>query len=115
MAMQFEIPSKKIIAIDFDGTILNNRYPIIENPNMEIIDFIKRNRKKYTWILWTCRDGDKLQEAVDYMKSEHGIRFDFVNKNATEKIMKWGRDARKVYADYYIDDRNVFSLREIEE
>ena len=117
MAIQFEMPktNKKIIAIDFDGTILNNRYPIIENPNIEVIKFIKDNRKKYIWILWTCRAGERLREAVDYMRNTHGIKFDYVNKNTTENIMKWGADTRKVYADYYIDDRSVRSLKDIRE
>lgn len=115
--VQFEMPksNKKIIAIDFDGTIINNHYPVIENPNMNVIRFIKENRKKYIWILWTCRYGDKLREAVEYMKAVHGIKFDFVNKNTTENILKWGVDTRKIYADYYIDDRSVRNLKEIME
>lgn len=106
--IQFEVPktTKKIIAIDFDGTIVNNHYPIIENPNYEIIDFIRRNRKRYTWILWTCRTGQRLTEAVEYMQLEHGIRFDYVNENAKDNLLKWGSDTRKIYADYYLDDHN---------
>ena len=109
MAIQFEVPKvdKKIIAIDFDGTILNNRYPLLENPNMEIIDFMRRNRKKFIWILWTCRTGEKLQQAVEYMQVEHGFRFDYINENTKENLLKWGGDTRKIWADYYIDDRNA--------
>lgn len=108
MGVRFDVPKvdKKIIAIDFDGTILNNRYPVIENPRTEVIDFIQRNRKRFVWILWTCRTGERLQEAVDYMRDEHGIKFDYVNENTRENISKWGQDCRKVFADYYVDDRN---------
>lgn len=115
MAIQFEVPKvdKKIIAIDFDGTILNNRYPLLENPNMEIIDFMRRNRKKFIWILWTCRTGEKLQQAVEYMQVEHGFRFDYINENTKENLIKWGGDTRKIWADYYIDDRNA-KLWEVE-
>ena len=111
MFVQFEVPKteKKIIAIDFDGTIIKNKYPIIENPDMEVIAFIKRHRRKYIWILWTCRTGERLREAVEYMRDTHGITFDYVNENA----VKWGEDSRKVWADYYLDDRNVFNLLDI--
>ena len=113
MAIQFDVPkvSKKIIAIDFDGTIIKNRYPLIENPDMEMIEFIRRNQKKYTWILWTCRTGEKLEEAVNYLLTEHGIRFDYINENTKDNLIKWGGDTRKIYADYYIDDRNADIFR----
>lgn len=108
MAIQFTVPkvNKKIIAVDFDGTIIKNRYPLIENPDNDMIDFIKRNRKKYIWILWTCRTGEKLEEAVNYLLVEHGLRFDYINENAKENLLEWGTDTRKIYADYYIDDHN---------
>lgn len=95
---------KKIIAVDFDGTIVKNRYPFIENPDMEIIDFIKKNRRKYIWILWTCRHGKQLTYALDWLK-EQGIIFDYVNENVPWNIEEYG-DCRKIYADYYIDDAN---------
>ena len=109
MAIQFEVPkvNKKIVAIDFDGVIVDNNYPMIGHPNIDIIAFIRRHRKRYTWILWTCRVGDKLQEAIDYMKCEHGITFDYVNENCRENILKYGSDSRKVYADFYLDDHNI--------
>lgn len=113
MAIQFEVPKvdKKIIAIDFDGTIIKNRYPLIENPDMEMIDFIRRNRKKYTWILWSCRTGERLEEAINYLLTEHGIRFDYINENTKDNLLKWGGDTRKIYADYYIDDHNADIFR----
>lgn len=95
-----------IIAVDFDGTLVFNKYPYIENPNIELIDFIKENRLKYVWILWTCRKDEQLAMAVDYMRTEHGITFDYINRNTESKIAIYG-DTRKVFADYYIDDRNV--------
>ena len=86
-----------IVAVDFDGTIVLNNYPYIENPNNELIDFIKRNRDKYVWVLWTCRKDNQLQMAIDYMANEHGIVFDFVNQNTPWNIEKYG-DTRKVFA-----------------
>lgn len=97
--------SKKIIAVDFDGTIVHNKYPFIENPDMGLINFIKSNRNKYTFILWTCRHGKQLKYAVDWL-AEQGIVFDLVNENAPWFVEKYG-DSRKIWADYYIDDKNT--------
>ena len=112
--IQFEIPKvrKKVIAIDFDGTIVQNAFPKIGEPKTDVIGFMKRHRKKYVWILWTCRTGERLQDAIDYMKSEHGITFDYVNTNSDAYIALYGDDTRKVYADYYVDDKNA-NLSEI--
>lgn len=96
--------NKKIIAVDFDGTLVHNKYPYCENPNMELINFIKNHRNDYIWILWTCRHDEQLNMAVRYMKEEHQIVFDFINQNATWLIEEYG-DTRKVFADIYIDDK----------
>ena len=101
----------KTIAIDFDGTLIFNKYPALENPNMDLINFILKHRKHYIWVLWTCRSGQMLQEAVDYMKS-FGIEFDYVNENRPDAIEEWNNDCRKVWADYYIDDKNI-SLKQL--
>lgn len=100
---------KKTIAVDFDGTLVFNKYPALENPNMDLINFIKRYRDEYTWILWTNRTGERLEEAIDYMKS-FGVTFDYVNENSRETIEYWG-DSRKVWANYYIDDKSIFLLK----
>lgn len=97
---------KQVIAVDFDGTLINNKYPILENPNMELINFILRHRKDYIWVLWTCRSGEMLQDAIDYMKS-FDIEFDYVNENRPDAIAKWNNDSRKVWANWYIDDKNI--------
>jgi len=98
-------PNKKIIAIDFDGTIVHNKYPFIENPDTELIEWIKTNREKYTFILWTCRHGEQLEYAVKWLK-EQGIEFDLINENAPHLIIEYG-DTRKIFADYYVDDKLV--------
>lgn len=107
MPIQFDVPkvAKKVIAIDFDGTIVENAFPAIGRPKKDVIAFIKRHRQKYVWILWTCRSDDKLEDAIKYM-ALNGITFDYVNENTREHIEKYGTDSRKIYADYYIDDKN---------
>lgn len=101
-------PSKRpkvIIAVDFDGTLVRNKYPYIENPNLKLIDFIKANRDRCIWILYTCRHGEQLDYAVDYLKETFNLEFDYVNENCKEKIQEFG-DTRKIFADVYIDDKN---------
>lgn len=55
-------------------------------------------------ILWTCRAGEKLQEAIEWCR-EHGLLSDAVNDNLPEMIEKWGSNSRKITADIYIDDK----------
>lgn len=98
--------NKKIIAVDFDGTLVFNEYPKIENPNVKLLEFIQQNRKKYIWILYTLRHGKDLQEVVKYLKKQWKIKFDYINENVPWLIQKYG-DSRKIYADYYIDDKNL--------
>lgn len=104
----------KIIAIDFDGTLCENKYPKIGEPNMDIIDYILRcqlNGDKV--ILWTCRTDKILKEAIDWCL-DRGLVFDAVNENLPEIIDIFGGDTRKIFANVYIDDRNVslYSCRE---
>lgn len=98
---------KKIIAIDFDGFIVENKYPKIGKPKIDIIYLIKSLKAsgKFILILWTCRQGSKLDEAIKYCK-DIGIEFDYINDNTKENIKKYGFNSRKIYADYYLDDKN---------
>lgn len=96
---------KPIIAIDFDGTLCENRYPEIGRPNRELIRYIINKRKNGSKIiLWTCRKDELLDNAVNWCK-EHGLEFDAVNENLPEIIEEFGSDTRKIFANMYIDDR----------
>lgn len=98
---------QNIIAVDFDGTLCENKYPEIGEPNMELIDFLMNyqlNGDKV--ILWTCRNEEQTKAAVDWC-SEKGLIFDAVNENLPEIITEFGGDTRKIFANVYIDDRNV--------
>jgi hypothetical protein len=94
-----------IIAVDFDGTLCESRWPEIGPANEELILYllaVKANGAKL--ILWTNRSGEKLSEAVDWCAG-HGITFDAVNENLPEIIEAFGGDCRKIFANEYIDDR----------
>ena len=96
------------IAIDFDGCICENAWPEIGAPNWDIIKEIKALRESGAClILWTCREGNSLKEAVEACR-DWGLEFDAVNENPRFFIDQWGTDPRKVGADEYWDDRSVY-------
>ncbi|HWT74306.1 MAG TPA: hypothetical protein VN258_06265 [Mobilitalea sp.] len=98
----------KIYAVDFDGTLAKTKYPVIIKPIKRIIRLVKRlKRKGNKIILWTCRSGENLDNAVKWC-TEQGIVFDAVNENLPEEIARWNTDPRKIGADYFIDDKNKF-------
>ena len=97
----------KIVAVDFDGTIVRDNYPEIGEPNLNMIAVLKNLSKMgVKLILWTCRDDDLAQEAVEFCKS-YGLEFNAVNENVIESKTLTGNDNRKVYADLYIDDKAI--------
>lgn len=94
-----------IIAIDFDGTLCSNAWPLIGAPRTGVIEYARQRRQGGAkLILWTNRRGERLEEAVEWCRV-HGLEFDAVNENLPEIVEKFGGDCRKVYADEYIDDR----------
>ena len=96
-----------VYAVDFDGTLCESVWPGIGAPNMELINhLINRRLQGNKIILWTCREGERLQEAVDWCK-RYGLRFDAVNDNLQELKDEFGNNPRKIAADVYIDDKAV--------
>ena len=91
-----------IIAVDYDGTL--------ETPNgmnIALAAKLKANQRRGdTVILWTCREGKSLQQALEKLR-EIGFYPNAVNDNAPEAIRRLGRNSRKIYADVYIDDKAV--------
>jgi hypothetical protein len=99
-----------VIAVDFDGTIVEHEYPKIGKAIPFSFYVLKKLQEEegHTLILWTMRKGALLQEAIDYC-AKQGLTFYAHNKNFPEEEFKEG-DSRKVSADFYIDDRNVGGL-----
>lgn len=93
------------IAVDFDGTIVENRYPEIGKPKMFAFESLKKLQEEgHQLILWTYRHGEKLVEAVNFCKMR-GIEFYAVNKSYPEE--EFDGVSRKILADIFIDDRNI--------
>lgn len=99
-----------IIAVDFDGTITKeSKWPELGEPNMPLInELIRRRNNGDKLILWTCRNGDLLQAAINFCKT-FGLEFDAVNENLPEIIETYG-GSRKISADLYVDDKAVKTL-----
>ena len=96
-----------IYAVDFDGTLAYTRFPEIISANKKMVAFVKTLKAMgHKVILWTSRTGRDLQDAVEWCRQQ-GLVFDSVNKPLPEQIKRWGNDTRKIYADYYIDDKAV--------
>jgi len=99
----------KILAIDFDGTIVEDAYPKIGKPRLFAFEtLLKLQEKGHRLILWTYRSGRKLQEAIDFCK-DNGIEFYAVNKSYPEEVLD-NAMSRKIHADIFIDDRNFGNL-----
>lgn len=97
----------RVIAVDFDGCLVEDKWPSIGLPNWALFDRLKEERRKGSKvILWTCREGDKLEEAVHFCMA-YGLFFDAVNDNLPERKALYGNNCRKVGADEYWDDRAV--------
>ena len=94
-----------LLAIDFDGTIVEHCYPFIGEPIPDAIDTIKKLQEDgHRIILWTCREDKELAMAIEFCES-NGIYFESYNHNTIECFGQ-----RKVLADFYIDDRNIGGL-----
>ena len=92
---------KPIVAVDFDGTLsLDSQYPNIGRFNTHLYEALME-LKGIGWsiVLWTCREGEELREAVEWCKM-NGLECDAINENPPEVPFK----SRKVVADMYIDD-----------
>jgi|GEM_PF-1750016 len=100
-----------IYAVDFDGTLCTNEWPEIGLPNIELIEKLKSLREKgHEVILWTCRNEQRLAEAVTWCKC-FGLEFDRVNEPIQRMVEAFGGGhSRKIFANYYIDDRNVSGI-----
>lgn len=96
-----------IIAVDFDGTIVEHKYPEIGRERPFAITTLKMLiEQRHRLILWTVRKGDLLQEAVDWCK-ERGVEFYAVNKNYPEELVETGGGYSKINAELFIDDCNL--------
>ena len=95
------------IAVDFDGCLCEFKWPDIGKPNQPIINrLVSRQAEGDKLILWTCREGKMLDDAILWALN-HGLHFDAINDNLPGHVEKYGDNCRKVFADEYWDDKSV--------
>lgn len=99
-----------IIAVDFDKTLHLGEFPAIgiQVPNAKkVMQQLKRDG--HYLIIWTCREGIDLTNAVNWLL-ENEIPFSRINDHKPHTAEQYGYVARKVYADIYIDDKQIGGL-----
>ncbi len=100
-----------IIAVDFDGTIVQDRYPEIGNEQPFATQTLKMLiTEGHQFVLWTVRQGKSLEEAVEWCRAR-GVEFYAVNKDFPEENEQLNTSySRKLRVDMFIDDRNIGGL-----
>lgn len=94
------------IAIDFDGTIVEHKFPRVGEPVPGAIEWMRKFQEAGArLLLWTMRsdgqeNGDVLTQAVKHCEN-FGIKFFGVNENPEQ--VTWTKSP-KLYAHLYIDD-----------
>lgn len=103
-----------LIAVDFDGCICSGGFPNIENAVLiesTVEKIIKQRVKNINtdFILWTCRAGEKLSDAIEFCK-KHQLPIYYYNEQhpSTFGWMHDAADVRKIFAHEYWDDRSVY-------
>lgn len=93
-----------IIAVDFDGTVVEHDYPRVGQNVPHAVRVLKRLvESRYRIILNTMRSGEELDDAIEWFR-ENGIQLFSVGKDPGQ--FKW-TTSNKCFAEFYIDDRNV--------
>ena len=99
------------IAVDFDGTIVEHRYPELGREIPFAVETLKKLQEEHhLLILWSVREGRLLDEAIEWCKAR-GLEFYATNKDFPEEDESKNKHySRKLKADMFIDDRNVGGL-----
>ena len=96
-----------IIAVDFDGTLVEDKFPEIGRPIEKTWELMKKAQDAGAKIiLWTSRDNERLKAAVEFC-TERGLHFDAINDNLDECKVLFNNSTRKVYANEYWDDKAI--------
>ena len=102
-----------LVAVDFDGTIVEHKYPEIGKEIPFAIDTLKKlGEEGYQLALWTSREGKYLEDAINFCKAR-GLEFYSINSEYPSGGLDFSREnSRKIAADVFIDDKNIGGLPE---
>lgn len=88
------------IAVDFDGTLVDHRFPEIGPPVPGAFDWLRKIQEHAGIMLWTMRSDSYLSDAINFVE-ENGIALLCANVNPSQR--SW-TSSPKLYAPIYIDD-----------
>ncbi|MDD3079111.1 MAG: hypothetical protein PHH37_08405 [Paludibacter sp.] len=105
-----------ILAIDFDGTIVEDKFPGIGNERRNAGYYINKLYKEgYFIIIWSSRIGKRLEEAKQWL-DDRNISYNTINESCPANLEVFlGIDTRKIHADMYIDDKGLDKIPEWDE
>ena len=93
---------KYVIAIDFDGTIVQHMYPDIgETMDGALEGLHQLAMDGHHIVIWTCRVGKELIDVRNWLNG-NGVIYDALNHNAGCVNFPTGP---KIYYDILVDDR----------
>jgi hypothetical protein len=99
---------KITIGLDFDGTIVEDKFPDIGESFSHAIQVLRRMADAgMILVLWTCREDEELEAALQFCYN-HGINvitaaeYDMMMKGPLAKYR------RKIPCDYYIENRTIY-------
>lgn len=96
-----------IIAVDFDGTLVEDKFPAIGDPNLKVVGWVKEQQQAGAEIiLWTCREGPTLLDAIQWCV-ENNIQLSAINDNVPSIKFTCCTGRQKIVADIYLDDKAV--------
>jgi predicted phosphatase len=95
------------LGIDFDGTIVTEAFPNIGELKQKTVQLMKDACEKgHLVIVWTARSGDAEREAYKFLV-ENEVPFHYMNENPEDPYAINGAQGRKIFCDYYLDDRAI--------
>ena len=95
---------KKVIAIDFDGTIVDDKFPDfgdVKEGAKEVINELLEVGHEV--IIWSCQDAEEIEHVLYRL----GINYTAINENTESMMQRWGNNPRKIGADNFIDDKGL--------
>lgn len=101
---------RKILVVDFDGTIVENKYPELGPLKTNVVEVLNRLYDEgYGILINTCRCQEFEHVAKKCLKN-NGIKYHYMNCNFPHLIKHYGMDCRKLSGDIYIDDKNLMGI-----
>ena len=99
-----------VLAIDFDGCVVEEAYPEIGELRKDAKKIINQLvQDGHYVIIWTCRTGEYLHKAELFL-IENKIHYHKINQHHPKDLLYYKEYGPKIGADYYLDDKCIAGL-----